>query len=205
MYVHTNVQHVISGGYNDDTLHSTEIYHTVTDSFASNPPVLPIGVYEHCMAKWNAENKLYIVGGVTNSGFEASTHIFDIENRTFSTLSSQMNTPRYSRGCTIMEQERKLVMPGEISLDWYQTQTVEILDLNTHTWSFASDIPFTSGFVPISVDGNLFVLRQDGFFYQFDSSNDAWKLLSETSPFDGDISGQFLVIDANVALICQYL
>ena len=139
------------------------------DSFVSNPPVMPIPVYSHCMVKWSSGNKMYIVGGiggVTGTvAFQKSTQIFDIASGTFTTLTDQMRVARMSRGCVILEQERQLVVAGEMTTSWTWIHSVEILDLNTGTWSDAANLPFTGGYTPIPIDGYLYLLADNGFFY----------------------------------------
>ena len=158
------------------------------------------------MVKWNSGNKVYIVGGVNDGGFLASTQVLDIETRDISVLQGQLKIARYTQGCILLEQDRKLLVAGLIDSAWEATYTMEILDLDAGTWNDAADMPFTSGgYKTFPLDGNMYLLRGNGFFYHYNLANDQWDLVTETGPFDGPVHPQYLTIDINLASVCQYL
>ena len=170
---------------------------------------MPTAVYGHCMAKWSSGNKVYIIGGIKSvSGrgyFQTGTQVFDIETRKFSTLSDRLQLARFSPACAVVDQERKLVIAGKQKPMWKLTHSTEILDLNTNTWSAAAAIPFSGGYSLIPMEGSLYVLAQSGLLYHYKSPNDEWELLSKTTPFDGAPSGEYLPINVNAAVVCQFL
>ena len=198
-----------SGGYNWKSVRSTEIYNITDNSFVRKAPRLPVAVYKHCMVKWKSGNKVYIVGGVKSAGgrptFQSRIQVLDIETRTFSTLSDQLRTGRATRGCAILDRDKKLVVTGFEIVRWRRTYSTEILDLNTNIWSAAATLPFREAYTPLSVDGSLYVMTRKGFFYHYNSDNDGWDLLSDKVPFDKGLSGKALAVDVNVVLLCKFL
>ena len=66
-----------------------------------------------CVAKWVCRDIVYIVGGYSTAGanFVKSTSVFDIATKTFQTAVpvDDLKTARGGYGCSIMDQEGKLV------------------------------------------------------------------------------------------------
>ena len=85
---------------------------------------MPYSIYIPCVAKWVSRDIVYIVGGYSGTGaggnFVKSTSVFDIATKTFQTAVpvGDLKTARANYGCSIMDQEGKLV--GDV-LRIYQT------------------------------------------------------------------------------------
>ena len=75
----------------------------------------------------------------------------------------------------------------------------------THVWRDAADVPLTSSYKLIPVREALYVLAGNNTFYHYNSHNDHWDPVTETSPFEGSLTSKYVTVDANVAMVCQYV
>ena len=85
------------------------------------------------------------------------TYAYDIASpSSVRVLPGQLKIARVFHGCLMLDQEGKLIVAAG-SIASGRTQTVEILDLNTETWSDGSVLPGTPN-----------------YNYQFIQSNNVW-------------------------------
>lgn len=192
---------VFAGGtHSGNTLKTTEIYNTENDTMTSGPD-LDEGVYKHCGAVFKLTRQIYIVGGVGALGDDPgrTTQTFYLSNGSFSTLEEQMSVAKSSHICTILEEERVLVAAGGFTTGLSATNSVEILDLVSGTWSTASSMPSAGGNV---LGIGEFLFMWDTKFYQYDQTRDDWFEIEDV-PFDlNKLRPNFIQIDAGVTQVC---
>ena len=95
---------------------------------------------------------------------------------------------------------------GGTTIGWARTQSVEIMDLGTNTWTTAPDLPFASIYVATPIDGAIYMWEKRQFVYKFEAASDEWDLVTDVKPIDGgSLQVSSVPIDADVALSCKYL
>lgn len=192
--------YLILGGYNGDPLLSTEIYNIDSDTMTLGDD-LDFAAYSKCGVVSMSRSQIYHVGGKGPSSFYDITQVFDMTTRTFSTLSGQMKAPRVGIACTILDKEGILVAAGGLTIGWKKVDYVEILDLNSETWSSVGAMPLATNKM-MAAEEFLFVWDFTAF-YQYEQTSDQW-LEIKGVPFDlSKLQKNFIPVDAVVATVCQ--
>ena len=131
------------GGYHDSrTLSTTEIYDVGTETSINGMDLLT-ATYSHCTVNDMRSNQVFIVGGMNSNNFRMNTgtQVFDISTRTITAIAGQLSVGRANPACTILEGKDLLIVAGGSKQGWEGTDSAEILDLSTKTWSNAKSMP----------------------------------------------------------------
>lgn len=169
-------------------------------------PEFPYPSHGHCVAAQKSTKKAFFVGGKgvwgnTQQAYIPGTRVFDMLQRTFSTLPNQMSVGRAYHECTLMEEEGLLIAAGGRIADNLETDSVEILNLATLIWADASALP--------SATLNVWATREVMFYwdtelYQYEAVSNKW-LNIEDVPFELQKLKKHLVqVDAGIGSFCPY-
>lgn len=184
---------------------STEIFDVNTDMVRSGP-FFPNSSHGHCGAIHKLTKQAYFVGGRGIWGeiewvFLPGARTFDLVQRTFSSLPSQMSVGRAFHACAIMEEEGLLIAAGGSSTQWEKPDSVEILNVYSKTWTTALTLPSTSG--------NVWATGEVMFYwetemYQYEAVSNTW-LEIEDLPFDlGHMRPYLVQVEAGIGSFCPY-
>ncbi len=82
-----------------------------------------------------ANGKVLIVGGYKSSTYLKSAELFDPNSNTFAALSHTLSTERHGHTATLLPNGKVLIAAGEVGLASLVTNTAEIFDLVTETFT----------------------------------------------------------------------
>ena len=162
---------------------------------------------------------VYFVGGIGDFGHISSAYVYSISSSSFRTMAKQMSAGRMINGCTILENEGKLVVSAGFTIGGYVT-TVEILDLSTEEWILSpSPLPSTSDFYRFvsyhnthvafcCVNYNTGEFGASTYVYRLNGEDISWELDSKSSAtlVGGPTNAvSHVAFNVNDAKICHYL
>ena len=162
--------------------------------------------YGHCVAKQKATGLMFIVGGygwIDSNGnpFRTGTQVLDTETMTFSLVSSQMAFGRLDLACAVLEDDELLIAAGGTGEEWIGIDVVEILDLQTKTWSNAGVMPNKK---QVWTAGEFFFLLGSQL-YQYESNSDQWLEIVDPPLDVSKMQRHFVPVNAGIGNFCPFL
>lgn len=149
-----NLIHISTGGYGPDSESSSEYYDPASNSFVEGP-ALPENFYRHCAAKLG--DTIILAGGENTT--RLSFYMFDWESQTWTDM-PRLPTGRFNHRCEIIDTEngKELWVIGGITFLGV-TESVDIFNFNTQTWSTGVPLPEPrDGFSTVVVDNKIVVM-----------------------------------------------
>lgn len=163
--------------------------------------------YGHCGAIRKSTRQVFFVGGrgpwTSYNDFITGTQIFNMGTKTFSLLPSHMSVGRVYSACAVLEDKDILIIAGGQSTNWDHTDSVEILNLNTETWTNARAAPVAGS--SWAAGEFLFMLWNSTTLYQYDEIGDQWYQVEDV-PFDLSILKPYYVqVENGGNSFCPYV
>lgn len=133
---------VIGGAYtiNIDALNSIEYYNVSSGTWTMLPNRMAHARLLHTTTTL-IDNRLLVAGGLQNNTAIASTEIFDSSTFTWQTVGS-LNEGRYQHVDAILADGNAFVAGGS-NLNAQATQSCEVFDINSQTWSYTHSMAYT--------------------------------------------------------------
>ena len=192
------------GGYHNGlTLVSTEIYDISTHTTSPGMDLLAAS-YDHCTTMDKSSSQLYVIGGMNSNTalMSTGTQVFDLTTRTFTAIAGQLSVGRARLACTILEGEDLLIVAGGSKQGWGSTDSTEILDLTTGTWSNAQSMPMPN--YAWAGGLNVFIWNA-GKQYKYELAVNEWVEM-EAEVFElGENVHNLVLIDTGVYDICPFV
>ena len=149
---------------------------------------------------------MYLIGGMNSNGgptrTNTGTQVFDIRARTFTNIPGQLSVGRANHACTVLEGEELLIVAGGVADSWIATDSVEILDLTTETWSNAKVMPRAEK--AWAAGGRIFTWGAIKLF-QYELAVNEWEEVDDASFDLNRIAHNFVPVDTGVYNICPFL
>ena len=194
-----------SGGtHNFQSTMTTEIYNTDTNMVTPGID-LPQAEFNHCGALRKQTAQIYFVGGMSGglTSMKGWTFIYDMSLGQLSTITNQMSTPRVEHACAVLEDENIIIVAGGYTNSWIATDTVEILNLITETWSQARAMPFAG--IEVWAVGEVVFNWKNQIMYQYQLSGNQWVEI-ENAPLNlANLRPIYIPVNAGLGSFCPYL
>lgn len=185
-------------------LKTTEIF-SINTSTSTSGTDMPQLCFNHSGVLWEKKGLLYFVGGMNGqaASMKKWTFVYDISSGTYSTLANQMSTARVNHACTILTEKEVLIAAGGFTQLWRDTETVEILNLNSGSWSQADSMPFSGGQV-WAFDGHTFTWKYQKM-YQYIPVQNQWVEIEDV-PLDLDgVLQVFIPVQEDLGTFCPFI
>lgn len=206
----------VVGGFSEPSLENivsfsisrtVEVYDPVTDFWSTSTP-LPVGLHHAGIA--TLEDKLYVIGGFTQSFFSvwhpvATVYRYDLHKDEWTELAS-MPTARGALGVTSSQGRLYAIGGFDGSTN---PSVVEVFDPNSNTWSSVAPLPTPRDHLAVvNVGSRVFAIggrpnldygRNMGTVEEYDPVKDQWHTRAEMpTPRSGITAG---VIDGQIYVL----
>lgn len=182
-------------------LSALQNFSSITFNFNNSKTFLPKLLEGSAYCQYNG--KIYIFGGYNFDREDASSFVYDPTNDSFTSLNN-LNQGRYF--ATASELNGKIYIIGGAKIQSGSVtslDSVEIYDVSTNTFSFASNLLLPlRGASSVSANGKIYVIggkTNSGYsssVFEYDPSSNSWSNLS-TAPFSVAYGGAVYISSSN--------
>jgi N-acetylneuraminic acid mutarotase len=195
-------------GVVNDKVYVVDSNFTYEYDLSSWSPKKPIPTYRGDFALATHQNKIYCIGGRTNSGPSAANEVYDPVSDSWQSR-AEMPTPRHGLDANVVNGKIYLIsglVPWNdfpnVNIDVYTTykltNVIEVYDPSTDTWTTKSPIPNAAAYYASAVVNNkIYIVSEhhteksiepEALTQIYDPETDSWSTGS-SPPFSVDMAG----------------
>lgn len=159
--------------------------------------------YSHCGVIRKRTSHSYFVGGRDSAQptMSTGTQVFDPETGIFSAISAQLSVGRVLHACAVYEKENLLITAGGYNSQWQLTDSVEILNLKSESWTTDKSMPIKG---KVWAVGEV-LLTWKTELYQYHPGSNQWLEIDDVPFALSDLKEGFKAVDVEGTNICSFI